>query len=221
MLRDDVIAATRPVVFGAAYSVYVQTLRLCLEEKGVDYDVVEVDVFHPGGCPPEQFRRHPFGRIPAFAHGDFEMYETAPTCRYVDEAFDGPPLQPATVRGRARMGQVISILDNYAYASLVWGVYDQEIALPREGRRTDPDRRQAAVARASTCLSALDRLCADAQGLAGDALTLADLHAVPMFGLFLKAPSASALMDRAPRLRAWWSLVSTRASVQRIVDPSV
>ena len=36
---------TRPIVFGEPYSVYVRTVRLALEEKAVNYELVPVDVF--------------------------------------------------------------------------------------------------------------------------------------------------------------------------------
>jgi hypothetical protein len=65
----------RPKVYGAAYSTYVRTVRLTLEEKGVSYDLVEVDVFAAGGASVEYLKINPFGRIPSFEHGDFRMYE--------------------------------------------------------------------------------------------------------------------------------------------------
>jgi len=58
----------KPTVFGAPYSVYVRSVRLTLEEKAVDYDLVPVDIFAAGGPPREQVARHPFGKIPAFEH---------------------------------------------------------------------------------------------------------------------------------------------------------
>ena len=53
-----------PILFGAAYSVYVRSVRLALEEKGVAYRLEEVDVFAAGGPPPSlprtpSFRAHP------------------------------------------------------------------------------------------------------------------------------------------------------------------
>jgi glutathione S-transferase len=111
----------RPIVYGAAYSVYVQAVRLTLAAKAAAYDLVEVDVFAPGGPGPQHLARHPFGRIPAFEHDGLTLYETAPICRYVDEAFSGPALQPADAAPRAVMGQAISVMDNYAYRSMVWG----------------------------------------------------------------------------------------------------
>jgi len=42
---------TKPTVFGAPYSVYVRSVRLTLEEKAIDYDLVPVDIFAAGGPP--------------------------------------------------------------------------------------------------------------------------------------------------------------------------
>jgi glutathione S-transferase len=110
---------TKPTVFGAPYSVYVRSVRLTLEEKAIDYDLVPVDIFAAGDPPAEHLARHPFGKIPAFEHDGFRLYEAEAITRYIDEAFAGVPLQPADVRRRARMTQVISILDSYAYRTLV------------------------------------------------------------------------------------------------------
>ncbi len=47
----------KPVVFGAPYSVYVRAVRLALEEKGIDYELVPVDVFASGGPPAAHMTR--------------------------------------------------------------------------------------------------------------------------------------------------------------------
>jgi glutathione S-transferase len=194
---------SKPIVYGARDSVYVQVLRLALWAKSVPYDLVEIDVWSAGQSP-EHLGRHPFGKIPAFQHGDLRLYETSPTCRYVDEAFPGPILQPPTPIGRAVMGQAISIMDNYAYRSLVWGLYFERIEAPRLGRTPDEAQMQSARRLAATCLRALDSLAANQPWLSGDALTLADLHAFPMFNLFLMTPDAEALMQPHTRLQGWW-----------------
>jgi glutathione S-transferase len=55
-------------VFGAGYSVYVRSVRLALAEKGIDYQLEEVDVFAPDGPPPAHLLRQPFARTPAFEY---------------------------------------------------------------------------------------------------------------------------------------------------------
>ena len=81
----------------------------------------------PGGSRPEHRARHPFGKIPAFEHDGFRLYEAGAITRYVDEALPGPRLQPEDPRGRARMNQIVSILDSYAYGTLVWDIYVERV----------------------------------------------------------------------------------------------
>jgi glutathione S-transferase len=100
-------------VFGAQYSVYVRIVRLTLAEKGIEYQLVPVDIFAETGPPPGYLERHPFGRIPAFDHDGFSLYETGAITRYIDDVFHRPRLQPPDVRERARCNQLMSIVDNY------------------------------------------------------------------------------------------------------------
>src|SRR6266478_5495835 len=62
---------------------------------------------------------HPFRRVPTLVHDDFVLYETQAITRYIDEAFAGPAFQPVQPRQRARMAQVISIIDAYGYVPMV------------------------------------------------------------------------------------------------------
>ena len=195
-----------PVVYGSNDSVYVQALRLTLWAKQVSYVFVEVDPWSVGQ-EPEHLARHPFGKVPAFQHGDLRLYETAPCCRYVDEVFAGVALQPSTAAGRAVMAQAVSIRDNYAYRSLVWGLYVEQVEGPSQGRMPDLGRIQRARSTAETCLEALDALAPGASWLAGEHITLADLHAAPMFNLFNRSPEAEALMSRHKRIDGWWAKV--------------
>jgi glutathione S-transferase len=205
-----------PILFGATYSVYVRSARLALEEKGVRYALEEIDIFAPGGPPAAYRERHPFGRIPAFEHDGFRLYETGAIIRYVDEAFQGPKLQPATPKRRARMNQAISILDNYAYRTLVWDIFVERVSKKRRGEAADEQKVAAAVPAADRCLDALQAIMADAPYLAGDDLTLADLHAAPMFAYFRLAAEGAVATARRPPLHAWWERMAQRPSVRAV-----
>jgi glutathione S-transferase len=195
---------SRPKLFGADYSVYVRIVQLALAAKGVDYELVPVDVFSAEGVPAWYLEHHPFGRIPAFEHDGFRLFETTAITRYVDEAFAGPALQPADVKRRAAMNQMIGMLDSYAYRAMVWDVYVERVDKPNEGKLPDEALISAGMEKAKTCLAALSRLKAPGDRLLGDQLTLADLHAAPMFGYFVKAPEGSALLAGFPALSRWW-----------------
>jgi glutathione S-transferase len=122
----------RPVLYGASYSVYTRIARLAFEEKGAPYRSIETDVFDPGGPPADCFRRQPFGRIPALDH-EGSLYETVAIAQYADEAFPGPRLQPPSAADRARMAQIVSVLDSYGYRPMVRDVYVERCRRRRRG----------------------------------------------------------------------------------------
>jgi glutathione S-transferase len=208
----------RPHVYGADYSVYVQIVRLALVEKHVEYEHVPVSVFAAGGPPDWYLELHPFKRMPAFEHDGFSLYETAAITRYVDEAFDGPALQPADVRGRARMTQIIGLLDAYGYRPMVWDVYVQRIDRPNEGKPSDEALIASGLDKSRTCLAALTKLKAPGDWLLGERLTLADLHASPMFAYFAKAPEGAAMIAEFPELAAWWKRVAVLPSFKAVCE---
>ncbi|HWK65530.1 MAG TPA: glutathione S-transferase family protein [Rhizobiaceae bacterium] len=196
-----------PRLFGADYSVYVRIVRLALEVKGVEYELVPIDVFAPNGPPEWYLKHHPFSRIPAFEHGSFRLFETGAITRYADEAFDGPPLQPSGPRMRATMNQIIGLLDAYAYRALVWDVYVERVSKPKRGEASDEPRIAGGLKIAATCLAALADLKMPGPWLLGEQLTLADLHAAPMFAYFLRTPEGRAVIDSYPAIAGWWQRI--------------
>lgn len=206
-------------LYGADYSVYVRSARLALFEKGVACKLIPIDVFAPGGPPASYLELQPFGKIPALKHDDFTLYETAAILRYVDEAFDGPPLQPGSPRPRARMTQFLSILDSQAYKPLVWDIYVERVSKTRKGAPADEVKIASALGPARTIVTALESLVADGPFLMGDQLTLADCHAAPMLTLFEAADEGRLLLRSAPRLFAWLQRFKERDSF-RMSEPA-
>ncbi|MER8381945.1 glutathione S-transferase family protein [Mesorhizobium sp. M0960] len=197
----------KPVVYGADYSVYVRIVRLVLEEKGVGYELVPVDIFAADGIPGWYFEHQPFGRIPAFEHDGFRLYETGAIARYVDEAFDGPALQPLEARPRSRMNQITGLLDAYAYRAMVWDVAVERL------EKTPPDEAVIAngLRQARTALQALSSLKAEGPWLLGTELTLADLHAAPIIGYFVKVAEGRKLLAEFADIQDWYVRIAARA----------
>ena len=200
-------------LYGARYSVYTRIARLALEEKGVGYRFEEVDIFADDGPPAGYSQRHPFARIPAFTHGDLDLYETGAICRYIDEAFPGPPLQPRSPASRARMNQAISVFDSYAYRAMVWDVYVQRVSIPAEGGVSDETLIATALPQCETVLGEMERWLGEDRFLAGNALTLADLHAYPMICYYEATDEGTRMLDRYPDVLAWMAILRARKSV--------
>ncbi len=206
---------SEPIVFGPAFSTYVRSTRLTLEEKGVPYRLEEVNILEGANKSPEHLARHPFGKVPAFEHDGFALYETAAIMRYVDEAFDGPALQPSEARARARMTQVLSVVNSYVYPSWISAIVMQRVVAPLLGGEPDEAAIREALPQAETCVAALDALLEGDDVFAAGALSLADLHVAPIYDYFSQTPEGERLLAGAANLQRWWGGVSRRDSLAK------
>jgi glutathione S-transferase len=204
-----------PVIYGPAFSTYVRSVLLALEEKGVPYHLEQINILEGAHQTPEHRARHPFAKVPAFEHDGFELYETLAILRYVDETFDGPSLQPDDPRARARMTQVLAIVDAYAYPVCIGACVIQRLVVPLMGGTPDEDVVAAAVPQATTSVEALEALIDGNAFFAGDKLSLADLHVAPIYDYFSQTPEGERALAGTPNLRRWWDAVSQRESVQK------
>ena len=203
----------RPIIYGPAGSTYVWSARMALAEKGVAHDLVDV----PFGAHREapHLARHPFAKVPAFRHDDFELYETQAIVRYIDERFAGAPLQPTEVHEWSRMNQIIGIVDAYAWPAIAGAILYNRLIVPRIlGGAPDEAAIAAALPRARLCLSEIDRLKGDQGFLAAEFVTLADLMAAPLFYYFARVPEGAAPFAEHPKLAEWLKRMEERQSFQ-------
>jgi glutathione S-transferase len=187
---------------GYRHSVYLRMARFAAAAKGVACRHVEVDPF-TAPVPAEYLALHPFGRVPTLVQDGFVLYETVAITRYLDEAFAGPALQPGDARGRARMAQIQSVVDSYAYWPLVRQVFSHAVFRPRHGHQADADEIARGLAAAPRVLGALTALAGDGAWLAGDALSLADIQFAPILDAFAQAEVGAASLAGYPRLTKW------------------
>lgn len=195
-------------LYGADYSVYVRIARMVLEEARVPYTLVEVDIFTPETVPPDYAERHPFGKIPAFEHDGFRLFETDAIAAYVVDLSHDKNLVPTDAQAHARMVQIMRIMDNYAYPKLVWGIFVEEVERGRAGKLND-----AEIESARRTLAVLDGLAGD-RYLVGAHLTLADLWAFPMLSYLRLAPTGQKLMAQFPKIATWMETIGRRPSAQ-------
>ncbi len=196
---------------GMDFSVYTRIVRLALIEKGVDYDLVPLNPFAED--PPDPNRDlHPFGKMPVLLHNGMRIIETQAILRYVDEAFDGPPLQPTAAVDRARQNQVIGICDSYLYKDLVWGVFVETVRKPAEGSDPDKDLLRVSLQSVATAFSTLDELYKDDPN--PSTVTLADFFLAPIMDYGLRVEAAAQLVMGHPHLCQAWRRISGLASMK-------
>jgi glutathione S-transferase len=191
---------------GYRYSVYSRIARLALLSKKVAHRTIEVDPF--AELPEAYLRLHPFGRVPVLTHGAFSLFETGAITRYVDRAFEGPALQPEGAAALARMDQVISVIDAYAYWPMVRQVSSHAFFRPFFGEPSSREEIDAGLEASRTVLSFLDGVAAEGEVLGARDITLADCHLAPMIDCLVRAEEGRAALSPHLALRRWWDRLS-------------
>lgn len=192
---------------GYQYSIYLRIVRMALAAKGVPYDRIEVNPFSES-VPENYMKLNPFGRVPTLVHDGFVLYETTAITRYIDEAFEGPALQPEAPRSRARMAQIVAIIDADGYWPMVRQVFSQRIFDPRLGTLSDEREILAGIEGSEKVLNVLEGIAIEGMQLNGEDMTLADIHLAPVIAALTAAPEGEVLLARYVKLHAWWTWIS-------------
>ena len=197
-------------LYGFDGSTYVRTVKMLLAEKGVtDFEQVPVDVLKGEPKQPEHLARHPFGKVPVLDHDGMRILETYAIARYLNDVLPGRSLVPATPKDRARMDEVIGVLDSYGYGALVGGVAAYHLfpdfvggknqQMHHEGHRTG-----------RKVLDYVMQTRAGSPFIAGE-LSLADLYLAPIAAYVSMTPDKDDLFA-AEGFAAWWTSIQALPS---------
>lgn len=209
---------TAITIHGNAQSTYVRSVLLALREKTVPYELITIGAREQR--QPAHLARHPFGRVPAMEHAGFRLYETQAILRYVDEAFPGPALMPAALQARARVNQILGIIDAYGWPSMVAGIIVPRLVLAARGRTADEAAVAAAVPQAALVLEEIAGLAdSEAPFLAGDAISLADMMLAPITTYLAQTKEGGEILRRSPRLVRWAAAIRAHGTASQVLEP--
>jgi stringent starvation protein A len=90
------------VLYSGTTCPFSQRCRLVLFEKGMDFEIRDVDLFNK---PEDISVMNPYGQVPILVERDLILYESNIINEYIDERFPHPQLMPAdpVMRARARL----------------------------------------------------------------------------------------------------------------------
>jgi glutathione S-transferase len=203
---------SRMIVHGIPGSPYVRAALLALEEKGAAYELAAMQF----GTLKQQphLSRHPFGRIPAFEHDGWMLYETQAIMRYVDAVVPGPRLQPEEPRAAARMNQLMGITDWYVMRQVSMPITRNRVVAPRVKRPVDENEIVGAIPDARICIAEIGRLLGDQPWMAGNEISLADLLLAAHLSMFAQAPEGAQILEEHENLRGWLARIEARPSMK-------
>jgi glutathione S-transferase len=172
-------------VYGTLGCPFAWRVRFAAHEKGAPYQWIPVDVPHPD---PRAALNDPQRRSPLVVHGKLVLVESLVIEQYVDEAFAGRALQPATAADRARARVLAASFD--ALGDVMHGHTDER-NMTRLLEAYEGVERALAVAGAAHAW------------LGGDAPNLADIALLPLLSVLER--QGHKLPPRFPALGAYWS----------------
>lgn len=84
-----------------------QKVRIVLAEKGLSYELIQIDLAQGEQRRPDFLRLNPFGRVPVLVDEDTTIYDSTIIAEYLEDEYPEPPLLPAVgasaLRARARI----------------------------------------------------------------------------------------------------------------------
>lgn len=89
-------------LFSNKDDIYCHQVRIVLAEKGVAYEMEEID---PGSVSEDLMELNPYGTLPTLVDRDLVLFNSRIIMEYLDERFPHPPLMPVypVLRGKSRL----------------------------------------------------------------------------------------------------------------------
>ncbi|HEB59698.1 MAG TPA: stringent starvation protein A [Gammaproteobacteria bacterium] len=120
---------------GNAYS---HMVRVVLSEKGINHEVVDVDLDNP---PEDLIDLNPYNEVPTLVDRDLVLYDANTIMEYLDERFPHPPLMPVDPVSRAQNRQMRYRIQRDWYTAV-----DRILASSKDAETARKELRESLVA---------------------------------------------------------------------------
>ncbi|WP_373270773.1 glutathione S-transferase N-terminal domain-containing protein [Nostoc sp. T09] len=198
-------------IYSAVVCPYAHRSRLVLLEKGVDFDLIEIDLQNK----PANFTDiSPYSKVPVIKHGNERVWESAIINEYLDEVFPEPSLLPKDAISRAQARIWIDFANTRfvpAFSSLL--------------RSQDSQTQKQATQELELHLrfienEGLGKLSSNGPYWFGEAISLVDLTFYPWFERWsaIEHYRGFKLPKEFTRIQRWWDAVSQREAVKAIAN---
>jgi glutathione S-transferase len=188
-----------------------QKVRIALAEKGLTYDLVQVDITKGENRHPDFFRLNPFGRVPVLVDEDTTIYDSTIINEYLEDEYPDPPILPpvgsSAMRARARR------LEDFADTSFTPQVGQLMAELGKPDAERNAERLQRLNQAVERVLDYLNQELAGAQFLATD-FSVAEIGFIPRL-LVLPNLGIEAGTNR-PNVDGWIKRLLERPSLRNL-----
>ena len=181
-----------PTLYDAPRCPYCARVRIVVAEKGIEVEVVEIDL---SDRPAWLYEKNPAGKVPVWEEDGWALPESAVISEYLEELHPDPPLLPADPAQRAAARLLVFRFDDFSR--------------PYYALRRGED---GARGRFEDELGQLDCAAERLPYLTGSRLRACG-HRLPAVGAPRARRARGSTLEPWPALAAWVDRVSERPSV--------
>lgn len=228
-------------LYNAAHSTCSQKVRICLAEKGLEFEDVRLDLGKAKDhLKPDYLAINPNGVVPTLVDDGNIIIDSSVICEYLDEKYPQKSLSPSDPVERAKMRAWMRFIEEVPTAAVRVPSFNMGF-LPRfegldresfEAEQSDirPIRKQfyrrmgtkgfkredveASVEQISNTTRRMEAALEKGPWLLGSDLTLADIIVAPLIDRMSDLGFSDVWEDNLPRVQDWYKRMQARPAFQ-------
>ena len=236
------------------YQSYLSTcsgkVRLVLEEKGLDYSEVVINLQKGDQFQPDYIKLNPKSVVPTIIHDGQVLRESSVICEYLDDLQAEPSLKPTDPWKRAQMRLWMKFMDEEVHPVTTIVTYAVAIRHERAAANTPeeleahfekmPNAKKREQQRAihtdgvespyfQDAIKVMDKMVANAEAsleefggpwLLGETYSLADVAVSPYMLRLSHFAFDGMWQDSRPLVADWWQRIQERPNYRGIYSPA-
>lgn len=233
-------------LYNFAESTCSQKVKICLAEKGLDFEDRKVDFRKGEHLSDDYLSINPNGVVPTLVHNGIPIIESTVIVEYLDEVFPDPPLSFADPVMRARLRAWLHYIDEVPTPSIRIPSINKTVLDAFRGMSAEafeeyldrtPLRRDffklmgqngfpraeydAALERLRSCAKRMTNTLSENGGpyLFGEQFTLADICLIPTFDRLVDLELTEVWQRDLPRIDVWFRACAERPSFAAAYTP--
>ncbi|KAK1398890.1 hypothetical protein POM88_008753 [Heracleum sosnowskyi] len=205
-------------VHGVKVSTCSQRAFATLNEKGLDFQLVPVDMQNAEHKKQPYLSLNPFGQIPVLEDGDLKIFESRAITQYIAYAYADKG-NPLVVQDQKKMA-IVSVwmqVEAQHFDPPASRIGWELVYKPMFGQQTDNAAVEENEAKLAKVLDIYEARLTESKYLGGDCFTLADLNHLPAIKILMGTPS-SKLFESRSHVKAWCDDIQARPSWQKVIS---
>lgn len=161
-------------LYGNRFSPPSNKVEMVLNELGVEYEFVFVDLLKGEQRKPEFLSLTPFGKVPVLVDGNFKLSESNAIIKYLSKKTKSE-LYPSDLEKQAEVDMWCDFIGQHLTLGAYVKVIFNKMVAPRIGVEPDPRSMKEGYEFISKYLTLIEEKLNKTKFLAGDKMTIADV----------------------------------------------